>query len=198
MKLKLMVVALLLAAGSLLSAYDLTEYPWSVQEVPYYINPTSADLNDPEAVRAAILYAAAQWNAVQANIRLVYAGESSTSGLQKNGLNEITFGGRDPDGYAGRTVAHWNAAGERYEADIEFYETDYQFFVGSGCVKGTTGSKGVYLENIAVHEFGHVLGIKHSQYDSATMWPTLTLCSLNWLTLATDDKNGLKALYPRN
>jgi hypothetical protein len=189
-------VAFVVALGSLVSAYELTEYPWAIEEVRYYVNPTSADLGDPEAVRAAILYAAAQWNAVHANIRLVYAGDTATVGLQKNGLNEITFGGQDPDGYAGRTVAYWDAAGERYEADIEFYETDYQFFVGSGCVKGTTGSKGVYLENIAVHEFGHVLGVKHSQYDSATMWPTLTLCSLGWLTLATDDKAALKALYP--
>ena len=52
------------------------------------------------------------------------------------------------------------------------------------------------MEDIAVHEFGHALGLSHSTNTDATMYPSYSYCSTANRTLASDDINGAKALYP--
>jgi hypothetical protein len=60
---------------------------------------------------------------------------------------------------------------------------------GVGC------SNEAYIESTIAHEIGHGLGLAHSTDPSATMFPTTPVCNLGPATLATDDENGIKALY---
>src|SRR5262249_52362750 len=79
------------------------------------------------------------------------------------------------------------------EFDIAFYEGAYLFFTGgSGC-----NSNGVYLDDLAIHEFGHALGLAHSSAPGATMEPSLpSYCDLTQLSLEPDDIAAIQALYP--
>jgi hypothetical protein len=51
------------------------------------------------------------------------------------------------------TTFTWtNSAGEIVESDTVLWQNAYSFFTGtSGC----SGTSGVYLEDVATHEFGH-------------------------------------------
>ncbi|KAK9048165.1 hypothetical protein SSX86_032872 [Deinandra increscens subsp. villosa] len=49
------------------------------------------------------------------------------------------------------------------------------------------------VESLALHEIGHLLGLGHSQYQKAIMWPTFNSGSTKGLN--SDDIRGLRALY---
>ncbi len=55
---------------------------------------------------------------------------------------------------------------------------------------------GTDLQSIATHEIGHMLGLAHSPIQSATMYFAYQGGS-GARTIATDDQNGVSALYPR-
>ncbi|HXG12095.1 MAG TPA: matrixin family metalloprotease [Gemmataceae bacterium] len=48
------------------------------------------------------------------------------------------------------------------------------------------------LQTVALHEFGHALGMYHSQYSSAVMWPAYGGIRRS---LTTDDRDGIRQIY---
>ena len=83
---------------------------------------------------------------------------------------------------------------ELLDSDIVFWDGRLHLLhrhVGCGVVPNAA-----YIEDIAAHEFGHALGLNHSTSTDATMYPSYSYCSMAFRTLATDDINGAKALYP--
>jgi hypothetical protein len=77
------------------------------------------------------------------------------------------------------------------DADVVFWDGAFRFFAGtSGC------SGGFYIEDIAVHEFGHALGLGHSTVAAATMYPSTSACNVQNRTLDADDIAGAWAIYP--
>ena len=74
---------------------------------------------------------------------------------------------RNADG--GSTIAStyaWSSNGVLVEADVVFWDGTRRFFAGnSSC----SGSNGAYVEDIATHEFGHVMGLSHSTYTVARL-----------------------------
>ncbi|XP_026436647.1 metalloendoproteinase 4-MMP-like [Papaver somniferum] len=53
------------------------------------------------------------------------------------------------------------------------------------------------LESIALHEIGHVLGLGHSSFPEAVMWPTESPRTIN-VKLTLDDVYGAQLLYGSN
>ena len=157
----------------------------------YYVNPQSIYVSSSAAI-SAIQTAAAGWHdQSQANIQLVYAGTTSGSSLTANGRNEVFFRNTSGGGNVAETYSWWDANGRLTDADIVFYEGSYQFFAFSGC------SGGIYVENVAIHELGHVLGLAHTSVPGATMAPSMTsFCDCTQLTLEADDISGIESLYP--
>lgn len=44
------------------------------------------------------------------------------------------------------------------------------------------------------HEVGHTVGLSHSTYSAAVMYPTASMNTLKW-SLSSDDINGAAARY---
>lgn len=58
-----------------------------------------------------------------------------------------------------------------------------------------TNISGVDLQGVACHEFGHAIGLGHSNTGNATMFPSISGAGVGQRSIATDDSNGVKAVY---
>ena len=79
----------------------------------------------------------------------------------------------------------WSTSG-RDEADMAI-NTRYRWNTGCTAVSGSFDLQSVYL-----HENGHVAGLGHSTDTGAVMYPSYQTARC---ALATDDRNGIAALY---
>jgi hypothetical protein len=182
-------IVLLHVAGT--SGYTPAAYKWNTQQVPFYVNPTNADV-PADAAEAAVVAGASAWG-TQSNaaFSFYYAGRTTGTTLTKNRKNEIFFRDSTGAGMIAETYAWYDSNGSLSDADTVFYDGGFQFYTGtSGC------SGGMYIEDIATHEFGHILGLAHSSVTEATMYYGIGYCSMEWRTLANDDLQGVEALYP--
>jgi predicted Zn-dependent protease len=68
--------------------------------------------------------------------------------------------------------AWWDVSKQFVGADIVFCDAGDEFFTGNSQCSG-----GVYLDDVATHEFGHALGLGHSSVVTATMAPSVTICT---------------------
>jgi hypothetical protein len=162
---------------------------WKTSQVGYYINPSTLDMPEAGAI-AAIQGGADAW-AAQSNaaFSFYYLGTTSGTTVGTNGRAEVFFR-NSTNGAAAATTYTYYSNGNIVDADIVIWDGGYHFFPGdAGC------SGGVYLQDIATHEFGHAAGIAHSAVSDATMYPVIGWCSQVMRTLATDDQEAIEALY---
>jgi hypothetical protein len=193
MRIRLALVAAILAAATVFSAdliaYVLSGPKWSQPQTPYRINAANLDLPALSA-ETAVRVGADAWDQQAGAFRFVYAGASTQTTNTNDGINLVMF--RNASSGSAIATTYWWSSGSRIiDADIVFWDGGFQFFAGStGC------SNGFYIEDIAVHEFGHALGLGHSASNNATMFPSVSSCSTRNRTLDADDIAGVVALYP--
>jgi Matrixin len=181
-------VAASLAAWGTVGAYTTSGYKWATNQVQYFVNPANKYVSPADAV-AALQRAADAWSQSNANVQLVYAGYTSGTSLTANRKNEIFFRD-DVSSSIAEAYWWWDGTGSLIDADIVFHQ-NYKFFVNGGACSG-----GFYIENTGTHEFGHVLGLRHSSISVATMWPNSGTCETIRQTLDVDDMAGVEFLYP--
>jgi len=143
--------------------------------VPYYINSSSSRITEINA-------AATSWNNAGANFAFNYRGTHSRSGGPLyNGVNEIMW--RDLGTNNALAIASiWVAGNIIMEADMSF-NTRYNW--------STSGS--IYdVQTVALHEFGHWVGLDHSSTFGSIMYYQYKGTQRN---LHQDDIAGIRYIY---
>ena len=150
---------------------------------------------------------AAQWPAVTSALTLYDAGSTGAVGTRYDQQNTVTM--QDTTGeLSGNTLAatfiYMNGtqtqtiSGQAFknmtDCDIIFADGwnfgTHDDVVASGCVDDTS------VWAVSAHEFGHLLGLDHSGNGSATMFASIPACSASKESLAGDDINGIRFIYP--
>lgn len=188
--------ACVVALGTLLSsstrAFSVQGATWPATSMPvaYYVNPANMDL-PTAAIEPAIRIGADAWHVQSGSpFAFVFAGFSTQTNNTNDGINLVMFRNASA-GSALATTYSWFLGTRIVDADIVFWDADFQF------VTGTSGCSGAFfIEDIATHEFGHALGLGHSTVASATMYPSISACSQQSRTLDPDDIAGVLSLYP--
>ncbi|NXT72203.1 MMP7 protein, partial [Chaetops frenatus] len=103
---------------------------------------------------------------------------------------EIKFARRDHgDGFPfdgrGSTLAHAFPPGEGYGGDAHFDDDE----------KWSEINQDVNLFLVAAHEFGHSLGLDHSNVHGALMYPIYSYRNPETFKLPEDDRLGIQKLY---
>ena len=194
---RLSLLAMTVALGTSLPtstlAYVVSGPTWPTSLVPYFVNTTNMDL-PAASVEAAVRAGADTWRLQSgASLSFLFSGPSSLTAVTNDGVNLVVFR-NEVNGANASAIAttYWWSTGNRIlDADIIFWDGAFQFFAGSaGC------SNGVYIEDIAAHEFGHALGLLHSTSPFATMYSSISWCNTTNRILDADDIAGVRALYP--
>jgi hypothetical protein len=183
--------ALILVSGAV-HAYS-SYASWASLPVTVFVNPSNQDVTATAAV-AAVQTAMNVWNTQPASpFRFVYGGTVSDTATAHDHRNVAFFRNVSNGGTIATTYSWWDSSGHLMDADIIFWDGGFKFYTGSsGCTTSTPSS---YIEDVGTHELGHALGLKHSSVSEATMYPTASYCSQAQRTLASDDINGVRALY---
>jgi hypothetical protein len=167
---------------------------WGSSPVTFYVNPVNADVSQTAAV-AALQAGMNVWGDQSgAAFRYQYGGAASDTATAYDNRNVVFFRNTSNGSAIATTYSWWSSSNQLLDSDIIFWDGGFNFFTGSSGCGGV--SNAAYLEDIAAHEFGHALGLNHSSSTDATMYPSYSYCSTAFRTLATDDINGARALYP--
>lgn len=207
---KVLVIALSLGAlvGSSVYAYVLLSPARTWSSPPSYIvdNRGIPDISDgSNGVTYTInaLLSSSSWNGAGSGT-LFSASSGSVSGFSLgDGVPMLNF--RDPIGSctgsclaATFTGYYSSGGGGTYNIDDADIVTNYSghSWTSQGEDPGGSGCSGeIYVEGVMVHEMGHALGLAHSSTSGATMYPSVSSCNNGPATIATDDANGINALY---
>ncbi|XP_072899340.1 collagenase 3-like [Hemitrygon akajei] len=167
---------------------DIAEYnhfptgnKWEKNNITYRILQYTPDI--PAAkVDFAIEKAFEVWSdVIPLKFSRIYEGEADimiTFAAQEHGDN-YPFDG------PGKLLAHAFPPGKGIGGDTHFDEDE----------TWTIGSNGYNLFLVAAHEFGHALGLAHSQDPGALMYPMYTYSTMKGFRLSLDDVKGIQALY---
>jgi len=158
--------------------------PWPGASCIVYHDPSWAAF---PAFVSELSAAMSPWTAVSgSNFVFTAAGASPSANLHSrtNGINDAYFDDLPANVYA---VTWANQGGSNiFDRDVTF-NTDWTWT--------TAGTGGVDFRSVAIHEFGHVLGLGHESAMPAVMRPYYVANTLE-RTLYFDDEEGCRFLYP--
>jgi hypothetical protein len=144
---------------------------------------------------AAAAQALTIWN--QSLRRVQFAAINSTAGHgDGDGINQVFF---DSNYYGKSFGRNTLAITTRWEVDLtERVEADVVFNTGFhwDSYRGNVRASGVWdLRRVALHEFGHALGLDHPDERGQTVNALMNSILGNLDSLTTDDIDGVQSLY---
>ncbi|KAK5858931.1 hypothetical protein PBY51_003038 [Eleginops maclovinus] len=171
--------------GNLASYSTFGDHSWQKNSLTYRIENYTPDMSVAE-VDDSIERALQVWAKVTPlRFTRIYSGTADIM---------ISFGRQSHGDYypfdgPGGTLAHAFAPSPGIGGDAHFDE-DETFTYRS--------NKGYILFMVAAHEFGHSLGLSHSDDAGALMYPTYTYRDPETFVLPRDDVNGIQSIYGPN
>ncbi|KAM4700397.1 matrix metalloproteinase-18-like [Discoglossus pictus] len=154
---------------------------WRKRDVTYRILNYTPDMTRAEVDRA-IEQAFKVWSDVTPlKFTKLYEGASDIEISFATQVHNDFYPFDGPHG----TLAHAFAPGNGIGGDAHF-DDDERF---------TSGSAGYNLFIVAAHEFGHSLGLSHSNEPEALMYPTYHYVDPSEFHLSADDISGIQSLY---
>ncbi len=194
----LVVVALLLPVGALAWTHTGIWYTW--MDHPYEdgwdLNQTTVPSDmDVQDTAKALQRAFARWNAADLDVQLWYDGKHKTADLQPDGLYSVLFSDNWEEWGTDNALAFaaswaWED-GAGLDCDVVFL-TENQWGAVRWDTSSTGPASGHYdMEAVAVHEWGHCLGLGHSDSSAAVMYAYYQ----GIRDLDQDDIDGAAAIY---
>lgn len=196
----LLLAAFLLAAllPTRAFGFETLGMSWPTGRINYRVNPNFPDLDlsgTPQQQAELITCSADCWREqTELDLRFVYLGTTNASGFdERDGANVVSWS----DANGGAALAITIVSGVRNRI-IGF---DTVFFSTSGTranqwngPRDPTGNA-MDLRGLATHEFGHALGLDHSDIRAATMFASALNRGQHLRTLHADDIAGGESLY---
>ena len=192
-KIPAVLVLIALATGSA-HAYSLLGYKWSQSRVTMNLRLGASTFTRPAIDGSTTWNAAARpalsaWNTKMQNMQ--FAVGSSSGQRAANDRKNYAFFASSAYGQllGSRTLAvaiTWYSGSRAVDSDVVF-NTRFKWNSYRGNLR-----PGVYdIRRVAIHEFGHVLGLAHSRRSGAIMQPYVS----NQDRLGADDIAGAQRLY---
>jgi hypothetical protein len=154
---------------------------------PFQICTTGMPANSS----AIIKQAAATWN--YSKFKFSFSADGCNSGgvyPSENDVDQIDLGAGLPANTLARMSRFYKkTTGKIYECDLRFNSTQ-PWYVGTG----TPGPDQFDMLSVALHEFGHCLGLSHSDVAGAVMTRSISFGETK-RSLQPDDLNGRRAIY---
>jgi len=175
------------------TCYKLLGVKWTTLPVNYSINPANPQNLSESFIASTITASAETWDAATSKelFNSPTINYSAQYGIQ-NFQNAIVFGDYPDSGVIGVTSIWYTRLGKRLvEFDI-LLNTDFQWG------DATINANNMDLQNIAVHELGHGVGlgdIYSTTCSTVTMFGYSTEGETSKRTLETPDITGLQKLY---
>jgi len=150
------------------------------------------DSSVPNSYYDAIHSAASTWNIAIGREVIRIGGWTNSNGTPAaDGTNIIYLlktWESDRANEQARTTVYWS--GDRiYEADVRLNGKDFDFFWGEEAIEGR-----VDIESLVLHEFGHVLGLSHTETPQSVMVRSLPSAKKRRY-LANDDMKSIRCEY---
>lgn len=179
--------------GSASAAYVTSGFKWMSGSASWAYNGAGAPPSVAAQAQSVMQAAAQTWSSAGANFQFTgggttTAGTGACGGGGTDGQNTIGWAPQSGSVLA-VTCSWYTTAGSPYRTAVEF---DMQFDPEWNWTTGSPAT--VDLQSVALHEFGHALGLNHSSDFTAVMYASYASGSLK-RTLTQDDLEGLYAIY---
>lgn len=178
------------ATSSLSLAYNKLAENWSYQASPMGEDLEVCATNFPSQAVQRIKDGAAKWNYTKFNFKFKADGCSSGSTFpSNNNTNQIDYGGGLPSTVLARTT-YFSQGGKILECDMRF-NSAFKW----NSATGAPAADEIDMFSVAVHEFGHCLGLGHSDIEPKPVMYSGIAAGISRRDLLQDDKDGRSSIY---
>jgi hypothetical protein len=192
-------LVLALSAAPAAQGFETLANAWRSGIAHFRINPnfpSPALSGAPDQQLEILRAAAAAWrDQSSANFEFIYDGTTTRVGVNlTDGINAVSFLDDDGGDALAATFIRSDQRDRVAAFDIVFYASSNSSPINwNGPRDPASGT--MDLGGVAVHEFGHALGLDHTPIAQATMFASATGRGLQLRTLHADDLAGVHFLY---
>ncbi len=188
-----------------LSAYTFTGSHWGTSTVTMQLQlgaSTSALSDGSASWGASAEDALTIWNSYIASTHFAVVRDSTAAKAQGNRQNNVFFssnvyGSAWGSGVLAVTLTYSSSASQTTECDVLF-NSNLSWDSYRGALRFGTSGTVFDFHRVALHEFGHVLGLDHPDQGGQSVVAMMNSRISNLDVLASDDISGAQSLYGTN